>query len=205
MSKIEIAYSNFNVALPSIRDIVLGWINFANKLEDDYFKKLILLWVGFNGWATCVTEIDRDSQMIDALCRSPKLNARFGRIYSQNEIFKRNVDSLHAHFPIFDGRSFRRKLDKKGKILPGNIDEHIALGLSEDMKISHAPQGWIKDTLPSWQSTLRGIYKVRCNLFHGQKDLMHAGDQLVVELSFKVLSHFIRDSEITSWECTEKL
>ncbi len=38
-----------------------------------------------------------------------------------------------------------------------------------------------------WPHVLSGIYKVRCNLFHGGKSVFYGGDALFVELAYRIL------------------
>jgi hypothetical protein len=51
------------------------------------------------------------------------------------------------------------------------------------------------ETLPlDWPHTLEALYRVRCNLFHGEKGLDSQMDALVVSSAFRVLVHFLHDS-----------
>ena len=45
-----------------------------------------------------------------------------------------------------------------------------------------------------WPHTLEALYRVRCNLFHGEKGLDSEMDALIVSSAFRVLVHFLHDS-----------
>lgn len=46
-----------------------------------------------------------------------------------------------------------------------------------------------------WAHTLAAIYRVRCNLFHGEKAAHSEMDQKIVGLAFRTLLHFFNESE----------
>lgn len=45
----------------------------------------------------------------------------------------------------------------------------------------------------TWTNTLPSIYRVRCNLFHGDKCLSSESDQEIVAAAFRVLIHFFHE------------
>jgi hypothetical protein len=46
-----------------------------------------------------------------------------------------------------------------------------------------------------WPHTITGIYKVRCNLFHGQKAAHSEMDRHIVAAAFRTLVFFMREAE----------
>ena len=42
-----------------------------------------------------------------------------------------------------------------------------------------------------WPHTLSAIYRIRCNLFHGEKTLHSDNDVILVSLAFRVLVNMI--------------
>jgi hypothetical protein len=47
-----------------------------------------------------------------------------------------------------------------------------------------------------WGHTLAALYRVRCNLFHGEKARSSENDQLVVSTAFETLRAFLDESRL---------
>jgi hypothetical protein len=76
------------------------------------------------------------------------------------------------------------------------VQEYLAAGLG-----LYQPRCWKRheeegEPVPlDWPHTLEALYRVRCNLFHGEKGLDSEMDARVVSSAFRVLVHFLHDSE----------
>jgi hypothetical protein len=44
-----------------------------------------------------------------------------------------------------------------------------------------------------WPHTLAALYRIRCNLFHGEKAVNSEMDNLIVSIDFRVLLHFLKE------------
>jgi len=47
-----------------------------------------------------------------------------------------------------------------------------------------------------WAHTLKAIYRVRCNLFHGEKAIHSEIDQKIVLSAFRVLIHMLKKQKL---------
>ncbi len=52
-----------------------------------------------------------------------------------------------------------------------------------------------EDVPLDWAHILKGIYKVRCNLFHGQKSAHSEMDKQIVSAAFLTLVHFVKEAD----------
>lgn len=61
-----------------------------------------------------------------------------------------------------------------------------------------APRCYLEhDEVPlDWGHTLAALYRVRCNLFHGEKARSSENDQLVVARAYETLLSFVEDAAL---------
>jgi hypothetical protein len=66
------------------RRLIASWFSRAWKMRDcepeNSFEPFIFTWISFNGWAACVTGLDRDRGWLDALMKSQNICHDFVRL-----------------------------------------------------------------------------------------------------------------------------
>jgi hypothetical protein len=192
----------FSVLHAEGQRLVKGWFDRAYELIDDdneSFEGFIFAWFAVNGWAACVTTKDRDSDYIAMLGRSLDLREKFVKLLANNSGFSLVASQFHAFWPIFKAQDIRRaghhglSINDRKEI----IEYYFQNGIT-----SYAPECWqfhqsLGEEIPlDWPHTLQAIYRVRNNLFHGEKSAHSEMDQLIVKLAFQTLIRFFRGAEI---------
>jgi len=189
-------FDNFTLLEPDIRNIVHAWLRQADQ-HPSPMQRFINLWMSFNGWATCVTEKDSDKAMVQALIKEPRMRNAFDTLYQRNERFRELVDEFAEWWPIYDARAFRKKARQNAVLNIFNREDVRRYG--EQWGIAKSPENWMRGNRVSWADVLWAIYKVRCNLFHGQKGFNNQSDILLVGMCHSVLSGFIAESQCYEW------
>lgn len=167
---------------------------FASKSP---FEAFIFLWISFNGFASCVTEEDRDAEMMRRLGTCPEMRGRFDRLLRSDKDFSSSVREFASLWPIFKVMDIR-KTDRAWSGL--STRPELVRYYLEEPRIRYEPncfpfhrnQG--EDIPLDWPHTIHTIYRVRCNLFHGDKSPQSEMDQLIVNMSFHVLAKFLERS-----------
>ncbi len=192
----------FDLLHPDGRQLVRGWFNKAlTSMQDDgeCFEAFIFAWIAVNGWAACVTGRDRDAEYIKALQRSPELRERFTHQLGINHEFRKAAEGFQSYWPIFKAQEIRRE----GNRAIGLHDRRaiVAHYFSHGLR-SFEPECWKAHTdaghpVPlDWPHTLAAIYRVRCNLFHGEKSAHSEMDSQIVRSALNVLVTYFRAAEI---------
>jgi hypothetical protein len=138
----------------------------SDKQEDNYdnFDKFIALWIAFNGWANIETNKTKDSELIKEVSKSGGvLGKNYKRLLKDDSNFRSNVEALKSASPVYDMR-YLNDSDKAKEI--SNIEN-----LGEVLKV---------------------IYQIRCNLFHGAKDLEDTRDNNLVKLAYDILTELFK-------------
>lgn len=60
-----------------------------------------------------------------------------------------------------------------------------------DMRLGHRNRTVVLDDVENFEQIVKFIYQIRCNLFHGSKNLMDARDSNLVDLSGRILEKWI--------------
>ena len=75
-----------------------GWFNRAWRNKDcspeNSFEPFIFAWIAFNSWGMCVTEYERDSDIIDALAVNQKLNEDFQELMGGSKRVQRSRSEI---------------------------------------------------------------------------------------------------------------
>ena len=186
------------------------WLHRANRAREreQWFEGLIYLWVIFNAWLGQVIKdrsmSERDWFLVAAAGRDQLLSVKFEAMAALRPEFRERVDTFHSLWPIFKVRTLKDL--EIGGWAESDLSEprstYRTKCFAED--ISHrdyAPRcfrdhqlpadlesGGDPDVVPTdWSHTLRAIYQVRCNLFHGGKSFAVSRDQEFVRLAFEML------------------
>lgn len=194
--------SRFRDLHPDGRRLINSWFNRSLQMLDcspqDSFEPFIFLWIAFNGWASCVTGKDRDSEWIQALSKDETLRADFLRALRLDNSLDELSRKFSEMWPIFKAQQIRRaraQTDNPNMTRQAIIQHYLENGIDQ-----YAPRCWIEDRdnleqpLVDWPHTLAALYRVRNNLFHGEKSTHSEMDQQIVHVSFRVLARFLGES-----------
>jgi hypothetical protein len=157
---------------PGADGVIRTLIEKADEPGQQEFLPFLYLWMAFNGWMTAVTERHTDAQML----RDVKRNARLQKTY--------------------DTRGARKAL---GLETFRQMSREAVLAACPSVGVDVDPAGWIPGALPSWEQLLSGLYRVRCNLFHGQKSPALARDRDLVTAGGIVLRTLIAEAGFLDW------
>lgn len=182
---------------PDGRALIRGWRDRAEEGGPDAnFESFIYLWIAFNSWAACVTGSDADHEWQRRLIADPTLNELFDE-QSNRTPTADSVRRFAALWPIFRVSKLReRGIDYWSGMHNSRAEmtrAYIDAGARE-----FAPSCYLEhDQLPlDWGHTLSALYRVRCNLFHGEKARSSENDQLVVSAAYATLRAFVEESRL---------
>lgn len=146
-----------------VKELVRSWYKSKAKNEKDDYFKLLCLWICFNAWLSFISSEDSDSKMLNKFLKN-KLNAELKTAY---ENMSKTTTGLQA---LKDLVTMSPILDSRGikpavVIIDENDQENIV-----------------------W-----GIYRVRCNLFHGGKTLNDSRDRKLVACVNRILDKWMSE------------
>ena len=177
--------------------LIRGWLEraVAGPRDEPDFESFIYLWIAFNGWAACVTGEDADHAWRDGLAADPELNDLFAELVAEPTPTAAAAGRFAELWPIFRVSDLRtRRID------------YWAGGYSSRAEMTQAyldagarkyePQCYLEhDEVPlDWGHTLAALYRVRCNLFHGEKARGSENDRVVVARAHEALLAFLEAS-----------
>jgi hypothetical protein len=191
----DISQSYYNNIHEEGKDLIRGWFRHSKHLYNtnprNHFEAIIFCWIATNSWSACVADPDVDRKWVEAVAFDNDLNEHFQeQIHSDND-FKYRAESFKDLWPIFKASEIRRKnlLYKENQERSEALKYYFQNGIEE-----FEPHCWIdhcgKPPL-DWSHTFITLYRVRCNLFHGEKSRYWEMDNLIVKRSFELLSSFI--------------
>jgi|GEM_PF-2143519 hypothetical protein len=182
----------------------------SHRGSPDYFNNFIYLWVVFNSWLSiCASEDlpdpEQDTSLVSAAACDQILTERFDKLKLSGDFHEFSVHFAKL-WPIFKARTIVDKgikpwtsvsrqtfVDETVTTLRtmfgDNIRKHISPACYErHINSEQSSFGAIWQGPPNdWPHTLRAIYQVRCNLFHGGKSYRSSKDMEFVRLSFELL------------------
>jgi hypothetical protein len=187
---------------PEGHRLIASWFEKAwHQRQDDEetFESFIFTWFAVNGWAACVTGVDADREYIARLSSDDGLYERFAWLLAADTAFSAAARRFHAMWPIFKAQRIRREGVQPGADLDraGLIEHYLDAGLTD-----YAPACWqahraAGEPVPlDWPHTLEAIYRVRCNLFHGEKSAHSEMDRAIVRAAFETLLYFFRGAQL---------
>lgn len=198
----RIQLNRFSILNPESQQLVRGWFDRAYAAKDDEdecFEAFIFAWFAVNGWAACVTGKDRDSEFIKTLQRSNKLAAQFQTLLVRDESFRDSATKFQSYWPIFKAQDIRNRHCQA----PSGANRAAVVAHYFDCnRISFEPDCWKshrdagEPTPLDWPHTLATIYRVRCNLFHGEKSAHSEMDRAIVRSAYLTLIGFFRCARI---------
>ncbi len=184
------------------RQLICGWLEKAIEKQDaapeDSFEPFIYAWLSFNGWAACITNEDRDSCYMQKLIADARHQEQFLAMLKDDQVFIESASAFASMWPIFSVK----KLRDQNINTPASVDRASVVQHYLDKEASYfEPQCWqkhhdCKKPCPcDWPHTIAAIYRVRCNLFHGEKAAYSPVDQNIVQAAFRVLVRFMQKAD----------
>lgn len=193
--------SLFDLLHPQGRQLIRAWAARGQNVSEDadasaYFEGFIYLWFGLNAWGSCVTGTDTDRDWINAVSSDEQLAQLFGRSIRDNDHCAAEVTRFADLWPIFKSSEIRRQ----GIWVPTGATRQQRVRQYLDSNIPFEPSCWHdhRGQRPpaDWQHCLKTLYRVRCNLFHGEKSLNSENDRLIVSAAYRVLRQVLRVVEL---------
>jgi hypothetical protein len=190
-----VAFSNFQALEPDSANLARELVDYADS-QRSAFMSFVLVWMAFNGWMASVTQADTDAAMIRAFAVNKRLIETYKLLMDQSPLFRDQVNSLKAMWPILNVRDVRKKLGRDAFLRYSRDD---LLSECERNRVKLEPRNWSDDQLPSWEQLLRSIYLVRCNMFHGVKSPQNHRDRELVLHADRILRAFIQETGCFAW------
>ena len=148
-----------------VRDLVKGWQVRAGQ-EADVVTKFVFLWFCFNAWLAFESRGDRDTEMINWLTGPHGTTSQLQAAFD-----------LAARSNIFVGY-LQALADLSPIIGTGRRRREVLI-----------------DSSDNFASIVKGIYQVRCNLFHGGKSVDSTRDEKLVTACGAILEEWIGNLE----------
>ncbi len=199
-----------DIEYPSINyDLIKGWLKKAFTKRASIFDRFIFLWIPFNFWLSCSAEDPdgneaQENKLISWAAKKEGLQQLFGYFLANSSYFKSIFDTFQGDWPIFQARSIKREYSHETESRSTFIIDAIKelytkfKNPRDSSKERHAVQKRLAPTCyvdrpaahhaPDWPHTLSAIYIVRCNLFHGWKDVRRRPDKDFVRAAFLLLA-----------------
>jgi anti-anti-sigma factor len=183
------------------RRLIGGWFERACESKDsppeEIVEPFIYAWIALNGWATCITGLDKNKDWLHALMLSRPIAERFAELTGDvNSGVSRHARAFHECWPIFEAQEIRGAGPPPGTPRPEVVQHYLSAGMTQ-----FAPPCWCRHTRDEggacpvdWPHTLSALYRVRCNLFHEGNDGQSERDRSIVARAYLVLIHFLAQS-----------
>lgn len=190
-----VTFNDFRTHGPERADLASALIN-ADADGRSAISSFVTLWMGFNGWMECVTNVHTDALMVNALANHGRITNAYIDLMEQHADFRSYVLHLASMWPVLNVRDVRRRLGQDAFLKYGFV-EIREMVVRQGVK--HEPQDWITGNIPTWPQLFRAIYCIRCNLIHGAKSPHASRDHLLVVGADRVLRTFIEHTNCLEW------
>jgi len=150
------------------KKLIASWFGRAWDKRDaageDAFEPFIYCWFSVNAWAACVTNQDRDAEIMKRLIASEGLITKFNKLHADDAEFAAVADEFAGWWPIFEVKSLRQ-----ADIRPpesGSRRDVVDYYLSQSAS-RFEPQCWQqhgekRTPVPcDWPHTIAAIYRVQ--------------------------------------------
>jgi hypothetical protein len=169
----------------------MGWAHRGASVPSDgnasdYFEGFIYLWFAVNGWGACVSGTDSDREWVDAVAGDHELDVRFGEVLGNDAVFNASARRFADLWPVFRSSEIRRR----GILVPPDYSRRQRVQIYLDNRIPFEPACWQEhhgQPPLDWKHVFKTLYRVRCNLFHGEKTLDSENDREIVRASYSTL------------------
>jgi hypothetical protein len=152
------------------------------------FEAFIFAWISFNGWATCCCNKEVDNHWLQMMMLDSRLTRKFASLMKDSD-FRDAAQTFRSLWPIFRvsqlPEGVRRDRPRHGgrKAVTDHYQDHCP-------EAERAPDCHLTHTSliePDWAHTLEALYRVRNNLFHGQKSSAGHEDHMIVKAAVGVM------------------
>lgn len=167
--------------------------------EQSPFEGFIFGWMAVNTWAACVTGEDLDREYMRCLKEDEGLRGRFQLVMQQDADVRCVAQEFVSLLPIFKAQKLRRAgvYVQEGLARRALVQHYLDAGIQEfepECAEWHRARG---EPVPcDWPHVIAAIYRVRCNLFHGEKSAHSEMDRRIVRSAFLTLTGFFRAANI---------
>jgi hypothetical protein len=167
--------------------------------ERAVFEAFIFAWMSVNAWAACVTEEDQDREYMRRLKEDSGLRQRFHQVVNEHPDVRRDAEEFVGLLPIFKAQRLRRAgvHGQEGMTRSELVQHYLDQGITDyepECFEWHRTRG---EPIPcDWPHVIAAIYRVRCNLFHGEKSAHSEMDRRIVRSAFLTLTGFFRAAAI---------
>ena len=171
-----------------------GWDGITGRPQD-CFESFIFIWIALNAWGESVTGRERDDELVQELAQDQILSDRFAACLREpTNPVRIAAERFREYWPIPKLQAWRN-IPHAEELRPMPAERAHRL---HALHIHFAPRCAIEHLETSgiipldWEHFLPTVYRVRCNLFHGEKDPYAQRDLDVVETALGSLAHFMR-------------
>ena len=167
--------------------------------EDATFEAFIFAWVSVNAWAACVTGEDQDHKYMLKLKEDEGLRQLFQRVVNEHPSVYRDAEQFVALLPIFKAQRLRRAGVRAPDGMPRSelVLHYLAAGITDfEPKCAEWHRARSEPIPCDWPHIIAAIYRVRCNLFHGEKSAHSEMDRKIVRAALLTLIGFFRAAHI---------
>jgi len=187
---------------PETQRLIEGWFELAHRglyTSEAPFESFIYGWIAVNAWAAVITDEDTDYKYLGELKADPELRKQFRTLLDSDPEFREAATGFSAFWPIFQAKKIRRaelsapRNCPRAELVSHYLDKGIH-DFSPDCAVWHRSIG--EEVPVDWPHTLDAVYRVRCNLFHGEKTAHSEMDQAIVRSALMVLVLFFERSGI---------
>jgi hypothetical protein len=141
--------------------LVTGWHERAQR-EDDHVATFVFLWFCFNAWLAFESGEDTDRAMINWLSGRRGQTSQLRRAY---------------------------EIAMRSEVFVGHVE--ALAGQSPIVTNGHRPREARISSLEDFTGIVRGVYQVRCNLFHGSKRIGDSRDETLLRTCAQILEHWV--------------
>lgn len=182
--------------------LITTWFDRAWRARADdsaAFEGFVFAWIAVNAWAACVTGEDRDREYMDRLANDPGLRAAFDNLMASSAAFEQEAERFFQLLPIFKAQQLRRNGIHLDEHVPRGerIQRYFDAGLTDfepNCAKLHLDRG---EPIPrDWSHFIQAVYRVRCNLFHGEKSAHSEMDCAIIRAALLSLTAFFRSTHI---------
>jgi hypothetical protein len=195
----QFAPGNFRALPESARTLITSWSGRAVRELDRpgrpssrSSEAFIYAWIAFNGWASCCFGIEEeDAELLRHVRSESRLRRVFDDLRSPEGTLAEPVRSFAAMWPVFQATEVRKTHDLamaayarggRSSLIKHYLEFHPGAKREPNCHSRH-PKG----IEPDWFHTLPVLYRVRNNLFHGNKSAYSNIDSDVVMAAAAVL------------------
>jgi hypothetical protein len=147
----------------AVKDLVDKWYQSRGKNETDPFYRFLCLWICFNAWLDFRANQVNDRQMIDWLKQQDETTSEIILAYENMTKTTSGAQSLQN---LATASPIRDPKGGRPDILVDPNDR---------------------------ESVIEGIYRIRCNLFHGGKSSSDLRDEKLVNYADAVLNKWLSE------------